>query len=79
MNNAAATMNDRMEPIQISTGRFVGFGHHVTNFGIEAVVVGSRETVPGVTFLELREVIPYGPKKGQLRRDGWLANPALCK
>jgi hypothetical protein len=72
---AASMMNDRMDPIQISTGRFVAFGHYVENFGQKAVVVGSRETAPGEWFLFVRPL----NSAGKMELGGWLANPKFCK
>ena len=59
------------EPVQLPNGRFVCFGHEVTNVGVKAVITGYY---PEAEFFQLRQ-----PKEGGGFEPGsWLGNPSKC-
>lgn len=67
---------EAFDPVKISDGSFVGFGHRVINLtAIRAVVIGRVDHVDGSVGLVLREE----SSDGTLRPGQWEADPARCR
>lgn len=70
------TMTAHFDSIEIGSGRFVNVGHHVTNFGREAVVEGAISRPWGMELvcrLLDAEGVMIGPAHGR-----FVADPAKC-
>ena len=61
--------NDRMSPVKIASGRWVGFGHVVENFGTKAVVMGYRADA---NLLIVKDA-------SRTTSERWGAAPRFCK
>lgn len=67
---------ETMQPVRISDGTFVSFGHRVVNLtAVRAVVIGRIDHVDGSVGLVLREE----SADGKLGRGQWEADPARCR
>ena len=69
-SNLTASADRNMTPVTIASGRVVGFGHEVRNFGRSAVILGSSPCGD----LVVQEVRGSDLVPGNV----WIASAAMC-